>query len=60
MRIGSYALVVALVAAPAALRAQAVPADTTRLGTDPQVTAGVLANGMHYYIRANHKPEKRA
>ena len=27
---------------------------------DPAVTVGVLSNGMRYYIRENHKPEKRA
>jgi zinc protease len=27
---------------------------------DPAVTRGVLPNGMRYYIRENHKPEKRA
>ena len=27
---------------------------------DPAVTQGVLPNGMRYYIRENHKPEKRA
>ncbi|MDP9200876.1 MAG: insulinase family protein [Gemmatimonadota bacterium] len=27
---------------------------------DPTVTVGVLPNGMRYYIRENHKPEKRA
>ncbi|HMJ19898.1 MAG TPA: pitrilysin family protein, partial [Gemmatimonadaceae bacterium] len=27
---------------------------------DPAVTVGVLPNGMRYYIRENHKPEKRA
>ncbi|MEI8006681.1 MAG: insulinase family protein [Bacteroidota bacterium] len=26
---------------------------------DPKVRAGVLDNGMHYYIRANNMPEKR-
>jgi len=26
---------------------------------DPKVRAGVLDNGMHYYIRANNLPEKR-
>ncbi|MCX6281662.1 MAG: insulinase family protein [Bacteroidetes bacterium] len=26
---------------------------------DPKVRAGVLANGMHYFIRANSLPEKR-
>jgi zinc protease len=28
--------------------------------TDPDVTIGVLPNGMRYYIRENHKPEHRA
>ncbi|MDQ6690355.1 MAG: insulinase family protein, partial [Gemmatimonadota bacterium] len=27
---------------------------------DPSVTVGTLPNGMHYYIRENHRPEKRA
>lgn len=27
---------------------------------DPAVTVGTLSNGMHYFIRENHKPEKRA
>ncbi len=27
---------------------------------DPQITIGKFPNGMHYYIRANRKPEKRA
>lgn len=31
--------------------------DTLRL--DPLVRAGVLPNGLHYFIRVNHKPEKR-
>jgi len=31
-----------------------------RLPFDPAVTVGVLPNGMRYYIRENHKPEKRA
>ncbi len=26
---------------------------------DPKVRAGVLPNGMHYFIRANNLPEKR-
>lgn len=28
--------------------------------TDPDVSIGVLPNGLHYYIRENHKPEHRA
>jgi zinc protease len=27
---------------------------------DPAVTSGVLSNGLHYYVRANAKPEQRA
>src|SRR5438270_12859664 len=27
---------------------------------DPAVTVGTLSNGMRYYIREHHKPEKRA
>src|SRR5450759_2265739 len=27
---------------------------------DPAVTVGTLSNGMRYYIRENHKPERRA
>ena len=30
------------------------------LPVDPAITTGVLANGLHYYIRVNHRPEKRA
>jgi len=33
------------------------PGDTLRL--DSRVRSGVLPNGLHYFIRANHKPEKR-
>jgi len=32
----------------------------TKLPFDPAVTIGTLPNGMRYYIRENHKPEKRA
>jgi zinc protease len=35
------------------------PADAL-LPFDPAVTVGVLPNGMRYYIRENHRPEKRA
>jgi zinc protease len=27
---------------------------------DPQITIGQLSNGVHYYVRANKKPENRA
>ena len=30
------------------------------LPADSHVTTGVLANGLKYYIRVNHRPEKRA
>ncbi len=51
-----------LLLVPALARAQAaLPlTDTTRLTLDPQVLAGTLPNGLRYYVRANHKPEKRA
>ena len=31
-----------------------------KIPVSPQVITGVLPNGMHYYIRVNHKPEHRA
>ena len=39
---------------------QSTPAADTPLPFDPAVTVGTLSNGMRYYIRENHKPEKRA
>jgi zinc protease len=30
------------------------------LPVDPAITIGTLPNGMRYYIRVNHRPEKRA
>ena len=41
------------------VKATAQP-DNVPLPFDPAVTVGVLPNGMRYYIRENHKPEKRA
>src|SRR5215467_8347734 len=38
----------------------AAPSATTPLPTDPRVRVGTLPNGIRYYIRVNHKPEKRA
>ena len=35
------------------------PADSL-LPTDSAVSVGTLANGLRYYIRVNHRPEKRA
>jgi zinc protease len=45
-----------LIAAPLAAQ---TPADSV-LPVDPAVTVGKLANGIRYYIRVNHRPEKRA
>src|SRR6266480_7235056 len=39
---------------------QSARAAAKPLPFDPAVTVGVLPNGMRYYIRENHKPEKRA
>jgi zinc protease len=38
----------------------APPKLTASLPVDPAVTVGTLPNGLRYYIRVNHKPEKRA
>lgn len=43
------------------LNAQGIATSSTdSLPFDPAVTVGVLPNGMHYYIRENHRPENRA
>ncbi len=49
-------LLAACFAAPLAAQA---PADSM-LPVDPAVTIGKLPNGIRYYIRVNHRPEKRA
>ena len=36
------------------------PKLTAPLPVDPAVTIGTLPNGLRYYIRVNHRPEKRA
>ena len=41
-------------------RAGAPPKLTAPLPVDPAITTGVLPNGLRYYIRVNHRPEKRA
>src|SRR6478735_7065532 len=46
--------------APARPTASAAPSAATPLPTDPKVRVGTLPNGIRYYIRVNHKPEKRA
>ncbi len=49
-------------AAPLALAAQepVLTSPDQTLPTDPGVTVGTLENGLHYFIRANHRPENRA
>ena len=42
-----------------AAKSAAIPL-ATRLPADPKVRIGTLPNGIHYYIRQNLKPEKRA
>ena len=46
--------------APPRPTASAAPSASTPLPTDPKVRVGTLPNGIRYYIRVNHKPEKRA
>ncbi|MCU7496291.1 MAG: insulinase family protein [Ignavibacteria bacterium] len=41
------------------LNAQEISLDS-KLPVDPEVKMGKLPNGMTYYIKKNHKPEKRA
>jgi len=62
-------LALAPFATAAALAAQATapspaagsaPNLASPLPLDPAVTTGTLPNGLRYYIRVNHKPEKRA
>lgn len=54
-------IVGALVTRASAVSAQQQPAATAMpLPFDSAVTVGTLPNGMRYYIRENHKPEKRA
>jgi zinc protease len=47
---------------PSLARAQEpkVGSPASPLPFDPAVTVGTLPNGMRYYIRENHRPEKRA
>src|SRR5690242_18660576 len=47
-------------AAKSGAASQPAPALTTPLPVDPKVKIGTLPNGIHYYIRKNEKPEKRA
>ena len=56
----AVAPVVVVAQQPAVTLAQPAAAGVSSLPFDPAVTVGTLSNGMRYYIRANHKPEKRA
>ena len=58
---GAAAFASAFAGAPSvALAQQPSGAAAAPLPFDPAVTVGTLSNGMRYYIRENHKPEKRA
>jgi len=59
--LGAVSLAGVAVCVPSVSSAQvATSAAATPLPFDPGVTVGTLSNGMRYYIRENHKPEKRA
>src|SRR5438874_10505486 len=47
-------------AIPLSISSAQQPTASAPLPFDPAVTVGTLSNGMRYYIRENHKPEKRA
>src|SRR4051812_13112287 len=56
----ALALVLAGCLAATQLQTAHAQALTDPMPLDPQITIGKFANGLHYYIRANKKPEKRA
>src|SRR6185503_513664 len=63
VKVLSLAAVVTLQATPLLAQQQAgksAPAYDNTLTIDPKTRAGVLPNGMHYFIRANSYPAKRA
>lgn len=53
-------LVLSLLAFAGALAGAQAPALSTPLPVDSKVTIGKLPNGIHYYIRKNARPAKRA
>ena len=66
IRAASWVALALLLAPGPAARAQGsppgaapAPALTDTLRLDPRVRSGVLPNGLHYFIRVNHKPEAR-
>jgi zinc protease len=54
------ALILTLLLVCGMLFAQAAIDYTAALPTDPDLKIGKLPNGLTYYIKVNHKPEKRA
>ncbi|MGI8400667.1 MAG: M16 family metallopeptidase [Gemmatimonadaceae bacterium] len=58
--IAAFAAACLSVASLASAQQQSVGVPGSPLPYDPAVTVGTLSNGMRYYIRENHKPEKRA
>src|SRR5712671_7941102 len=59
--LGAASFIGIAVCLPSASSAQVTTsAAAAPLPFDPAVTVGTLSNGMRYYIRENHKPEKRA
>jgi zinc protease len=58
--LGAVSVIGISVCVPSASSAQVATSAAAQLPFDPAVTVGTLSNGMRYYIRENHKPEKRA
>src|SRR6202163_4609572 len=59
-RVAAYVGICLSLAVAASAQQPTVGAPGSPLPFDPSVTVGTLPNGMRYYIRENHKPEKRA
>ncbi|MEO8194337.1 MAG: insulinase family protein [Gemmatimonadales bacterium] len=58
--LSALALAVPAIAQQPATAPAAVTPLSTKLPVDPKVRIGTLPNGLHYYIRQNVRPEKRA
>ena len=65
-RFGVLLCAIAATVAVAAAQQTAIPPQVLAaklddaVPVDPQITVGMLPNGMRYYIRANHQPQGRA
>ena len=59
-RAAAFASVCLSLASLASAQQPTIGSPGSPLPFDPAVTVGTLPNGMRYYIRENHKPEKRA